>query len=254
MAMNNQFGFQEGVVGLKAHNAYSDSDLELWKRYKAGDINAKWELLKKFQGVIVANARKMSNVRPYSVVEAELKDLTLKAFDTYNPGKGAKLSTHVVNMYKKVSRENISNQHAIRIPENIHFKFRPITEATEYLTAALNREPTHQEIADYTGWSLPKVVDASSRLRRELVESRQTFDPGVNRVDPTEQALYYAYGVLDNQGKYILEHTTGYGGKPELPDSKIRANLKLTPHLYNKKKNEVIGIVREALNSAQEEY
>lgn len=254
MVQRNMHGFQVGNVGLKAHNAYSDSDLELWRKYKQGDTQAKWDLLKKFQGVIVANARKMSNVRPYSVVEAELKALTVKAFDTYNPSKGAKLSTHVINTYKKVSRENISNQHAIRIPENIHFKFRPITEATEYLTSALNREPTHQEIAEYTGWSLPKVIDASSRLRRELVESKQTFDPGVNQIDPTAQAFFYAYNVLDNQGKYILEHSTGYGGAIELPDSKIRTNLKLSPHMYNKKKNEVIGVMRDALNSAQEEY
>lgn len=251
---SRQIGFQEGVVGLKASNAYSDSDLELWRKYKQGNQQAKWDLLRKFHGVIVSNARKLSNVRPYSVVEAELKELTLKAFDNYDPSKGAKLSTHVVNMYKKVSRENISNQHAIRIPENVHFKFRPIVEATEYLTEALNREPTHQEIADYTGWALPKVVDASSRLRRELVESKQTFEPGVNQLDPSEQALFYAYSILDNQGKYILEHSTGYGGKPEFPDSKIRTDLRLSPHMYNKKKNEVISVVREALNSAQEGY
>ena len=247
-------GFQEGKVGLKASNQYSDSDLELWRKYKQGNLRAKWDLLKKFHGVIVSNARKLSNVRPYSVVEAELKELTLKAFDTYNPAMGAKLSTHVINTYKKVSRENISNQHAIRIPENVHFKFRPITEATEYLSEALNREPTHQEIAEFTGWSVPKVIDATTRLRRELVESKQTFDPGIHETDPTEQALYYAYHVLDNPGKYILEHTTGYGGKVELPDSKIRTYLKLTPHMYNKKKNEVVGVVREALNTASEGF
>lgn len=247
-------GFQEGKVGLKAHNAYSDSDLEIWKRYKAGDQQAKWELLRKFHGVIVSNARKLSNVRPYSVVEAELKDLTLKAFDNYDPNKGAKLSTHVINTYKKVSRENINNQHAIRVPENVHFKFKPIVEANAYLTESLNREPTHQEIAEYTGWSLPQVVDAQSRLRRELVESKQTFDPGVNELDPTAQAFFYAYSCLDNQGKYILEHSTGYGGKMEYKDSKIRTDLKLTPHMYNKKKNEVISVVRDALNSANEEY
>lgn len=94
--------FQEGRVGLKAHNAYSDSDLELWKKYKQGNQQAKWDLLKRFHGVITSNARKLSNVRPYSVVEAELKELTLKAFDTFNPARGAKLSTHVVNTYKKL--------------------------------------------------------------------------------------------------------------------------------------------------------
>lgn len=247
-------GFTTGKVGLKANNSYSESDLDLWKKYKQGDSQAKWELLKRFHGIIIANARKLSNVRPYSVVEAELKELTLKAFDTYSPSKGAKLSTYVVNMYKKVSRENISNQHAIRVPENVHFKFKPITEANSYLTEALNREPTYQEIAEYTGWSLPKVIDASTRLRRELVESKQTFDPGVSELDPVNQAFFYAYNVLDTPGKYILEHSTGYGGKSELPDSRIRKDLKLSPYIYNKKKNEVVNLMRESLNVAQEGY
>jgi hypothetical protein len=247
-------GFTAGKVGLKANNSYSESDLDLWRKYKQGNQQAKWDLLQRFHGVIIANARKLSNVRPYSVVEAELKEITLKSFDTYTPAKGAKLSTYVINNFKKVSRENINNQHAIRIPENVHFKFKPITEANEYLTEALNREPTYQEVAEYTGWSLPKVIDASTRLRRELVESKQTFEPGVSELDPTQQAFFYAYNVLDNQGKYILEHSTGYGGKKELPDSKIRVDLKLSPHLYNKKKNEVVSVMRESLNVAQEGY
>lgn len=40
-------GFQEGKVGLKASNQYSDSDLELWRKYKQGNTQAKWDLLKK---------------------------------------------------------------------------------------------------------------------------------------------------------------------------------------------------------------
>lgn len=246
--------FVNNRVGLKAHNQYSESDLELWKKYKSGDQKAKWALLDRFRGIIINTARKQSNVRPYSVVEAELKELTLKAFDNYNPNMGAKLSTHIMNSYKKLSRTNISNQHAIRVPENLHFKFRPIVEANAYLTESLNREPTAMEVAEYTGWSVDKVMDANRRLRKELVESKQTYDPGVFTIDPTEQALHYAYDALDNNGKYIMEHCTGYGGKMEMPDSKIRTNLKLTPYAYNKKKNEVIGVMQEAMNAANMEF
>ena len=51
---------------------------------------------------------------------------------------------------------------------------------------------------------IPKVIDASTRLRRELVESKQTFEPGVSELDPTQQAFFYAYNVLDNQGNIFL--------------------------------------------------
>lgn len=234
--------------------ANSDTDLELWKQYKGGDSSAKWKLLEAYRGPITRIARQQSNVRPYSVVEAELKDLTLKAFDTYNPNKGAKLLTHVMSNYKKLSRENISNQHAIRVPENIHFRYKPITEATAVLTDQLGREPTHQEIADYTGWALPKVVDASTRLRKELVESHQTFEPGLYDPDSSKQGLQYAYSTLDNNGKFILEHTTGFGGAKEMKDSEIQKKLKMTGYAYNKAKNNVIGIVRQAVGVADREW
>lgn len=230
-----------------------DTDLDLWKKYKAGDQSAKWKLLQNFRGPIIQTARQQSNVRPYSVVEAELKELTLKALDTYNPNKGVKLLTHVMNTYKKLSRENISNQHAIRVPENIHFKFKPITEANLYLTDALGREPTHQEIADYIKWPLTKVVDASTRLRKELVESKQTYEPVLYEQDPTQQGLYYAYNCLDNNGKYILEHSTGYGGAAQFKDSEIQKKLKMTSYMYNKTKNNVVNVVQDALNIANKE-
>ena len=95
-------GFTAGKVGLKANNSYSESDLDLWRKYKQGNQQAKWDLLQRFHGVIIANARKLSNVRPYSVVEAELKEITLKSFDTYTPAKGAKLSTYVINNFKSL--------------------------------------------------------------------------------------------------------------------------------------------------------
>lgn len=234
-------------------NTMNDTDLELWKQYKSGNKAAKWQLLNQFKGPIIRTARQQSNVRPYSVVEAELKDLTLKAFDTYDPKKGTKLLTHVMSNYKKLSRDNIANQHAIRVPENIHFKFKPITEANTYLTDALGREPTHQEVADYIKWPLPKVVDATSRLKKELIESKQTYDPKVYEPDTTEQGLFYAYNCLDNNGKYILEHSTGYGGANEYKDSKIQKDLKMTSYAYNKAKNNVIGVIQEAIGIANKD-
>lgn len=237
-------------TGSVDNSTSANKDMQLWNKYRQGNTAAKWELLDNMRGIITSQARKLSNVRPYSVVEAELKELALNAFDTYSPQRGTKLSTHVMNSFKKVSRGNISNQHAIRIPENIHFKYKPYMEAKNYLTDALNRDPTNQEISEYTGWALPKVMDASRRFRSELVESKQTYDPVRYEDDPTQHALFYAYNSLDNTGKYILEHTTAYGGKSEMKDGDIRRKLRMTPYTYNKKKNEVISVVRGAIDVA----
>ena len=234
-------------------NMYTEQDMALWRRYKQGDVQAKWALLDNMKGLIASYARQYSNVRPYSVVEAELKEIALKAVDTYNPRSNTKLNTHVVNSFHKISRENMANQHAIRLPENVHTMYRPIQEANTYLTDALNRDPTNQELADYTGLSLKKVTDAQNRFRSEMLESRQTYDPIRYMPDNSKAALFYAYNSLDNAGRYILEHTTGYGGKKEMPDSQIRRKLRMTSYRYNKAKNNVVGTVRDALHAAEEE-
>lgn len=231
----------------------ANNDIELWKKYKSGDTSAKWQLLNNFRGPITRTARQQSNVRPYSVVEAELKDLTLKAFDTYDPKKGTKLLTHVMSTYKKLSRNNIENQHAIRVPENIHFKYKPLTEAQAFLSDQFGRDPTPQELADYTGWKIPKVLDATSRLRKELVESKQVFEPAVYETDPTQQGLLYAYQDLDKNGRFIFEHATGYNGAKEMKDSEIMKSLKMTNYRYNLEKNRVLGIVQNAVQTANRE-
>jgi len=231
----------------------SQQDLQLWQDYKQGKQGAKWKLLDNFRGIITQTARQQSNVRPYSVVEAELKELALKAFDSYDPNRGVKLLTHLTNNFKKLSRENINNQHAIRVPENVHFQFKPLVEANAFLSDSLGREPTHQEIADYTGWSLPKVVDASSRLRKELVESKQTFDPKVYGLDAERQGMYYAYQSLDPVGRFIMEHSMGYNGGKEMPESLIQKKLKLTGYGYNQAKNNVVNTVQRAIGIANNE-
>lgn len=253
--IKNQLAIAKSKIkrSVAPKNAYEVADMKLLDAHRAGDPNAKWDLLKRFDGLIADHAMKHSNVNSRSVVEAQLKQITLKAFDTYDATKGAKLSTHIVNHFKKLSRENIKNQQAIRLPENIALKYAKYTEGKTYLTDVLEREPTAVELSEHLGWGLDEVTNLSKRFHKELVESRQVYDPGVIDSDISKSALTNAYYSMSEPERYIIEHKLGIMGKTEKPAEQIRKELKMTPYLFNKTLNSAIGKVQEAVHILQRE-
>ena len=231
----------------KPKNQYEEQDIILWHQYKQGNQTAKWELLKRFEGLIADYANKHSNVRPRNVVEAELKQITLKCFDTYDPNAGAKLSTYIQSHFIKASRANIQNQQAIRLPENIALKYSKYNEGVNYLADVLGRPPTHIETAEHLGWGVEDVEDAHRRFHKELVESKQVYEPGVSDTDLSKTALYSAYYDMTKDERYYLEYTTGFNGKQVKSAAQIQQDLKLTPYQFNKLGTSVATKVKEAL-------
>ena len=236
---------------LRPKNQYEEEDMVLWKQHKAGDKQATWDLLHRYEGMIGQHASTHSNVNSCSVVEAQLKHLTLEAFNTYDPNAGAKLSTHVMNRFKKLSRSNIKNQQAIRLPENIALKYSKYTEGETYLTEVLGRKPTSLELAEYLGWGVDDVDNASKRFHKELVESKQVFDPGVVDSDIAGSAFRNAYHSMNHEEQYIIDYTLG----PDGPNNKVRksaqqimADLHMTPYQFNKVKNMAIDKIQVALH------
>ena len=250
-----------GTLQLKAKralakkNEYEDKDIELWKKYKTGDTEAKWALLNRFNGLIGDHANKYSNVLPRPVVESQLKQHTLKAFDTYNPAMNTKLSTHVVNSWKKLSRANMANQQAIRLPENIALKYKVYNDGKDYLTEVLNREPTNVELAEHIGWGTDDVTNLSKRFHKELVESKQVYDPGVIDTDISHNALLATYYSGGEHERYFMEHTLGpeFMGKKEKPSAQIQRDLKLNAYQYYKLKNNVANNIGRAIGAMESE-
>jgi len=233
--------------GKKGKNEIKgDRDLELWHSWKGGDQAAKWELLNQFKPIISQYAQTHSNVLPKPVVEAKLKRYTLQAFDTYDPNKGAKLSTHVVNYFQKLNRDNYSNQQALRLPENVAIQYRQYNDAYLGLTERLNREPNTQELSEELGWSLDYTGKANRRYHKEYAEGKQEFDAGVHDNDLSESVLRFVYHDLDDKSKFFLEHRTGYLGRPIYSPTRIQTELKISPYQFYSMQAKVRAKVEEA--------
>ena len=230
-------------------NVYEDEDIRVWRRYKMGDQQAKWELLNRFKGLISGIAIKQSHNLPRPVVEAKLKQYTIQAFDTYDPSKGTKLSTHVTYYLQKINRDNYNNQQAIRLPENLAIGYSRFMEGKTRLHESLGREPTGAELAGHLGWSLSAVENAEKKYHKEFVESRQVYEPGVSDTDIADTAISLVYHQMNDDERYLFEHKTGYLGKELKPMDKIRKELNKTPHQFHKLQTGLTGKFQDTLHA-----
>jgi DNA-directed RNA polymerase specialized sigma subunit len=165
-------------------------------------------------------------------VEAKLKRYALQAFDTYDPTKNVKLSTHVVNYLQKINRDNYTNQQAIRLPENLAIGYSKFMGAHEDLSGSLGRPPTKAELAEHLGWKQSEVAKAFQRYHKEFVEGKQQFDAGVSENDTSASAIRFAMQGMSEVEKKIFVAKTGYGGKPQQSMEVLRRELKLTPYQF----------------------
>ena len=209
-----------------------EKDMELWHAYKRGDKQAQWELLDRFKGAIAKTSMQQSNVLPRPVVEAKLKRYALKAFDTYKPSAGTKLSTHVIKYLKKINRDNYQQQQAIRLPENLAIGYSRYAGAKTQLAESLGRDPNTHELAEHLGWSVDATANAAKKYHKEYVEGKSSFDAGVKDMDVSSSVLRFVYHSLDDKDKYIMEHRSGYLNKPILPPTRIQKDLKMSSYQF----------------------
>lgn len=218
------------VSGLAAKTAETraEKDLRLWKEWKKmpNDMTLS-ALLTEFSGLINAEVNRWIGVLARPVLEAEAKKLAVLAFERYQPGKGAALSTVVANYLKKLSRLSYSHQSIARLPENKRLKYHSYEVAHAKLYDSLGRPPTTDELSDELGWStnfLERFQTESAR--KELLESGPT--PKGFEAEEHDSMVDFVYHDLPPQQKLIMEHLTGYRGSPILSNQEIMKKLKLS--------------------------
>jgi hypothetical protein len=112
------------------------------------------------------------------------------------------------------------------------------------------------EIAEYLGWGVEDVESASKRFHKELVESKQVFEPGVVDTDISASAFRTAYHSMSEQERHIIDHTLGEEGPHNAQRhsaQQIMKDLNMTPYQFNKVKNGAIDKIQAALHVLQRE-
>ena len=221
-----------------------DKEHELWNAWNTS--GRKPEHLEPLLGAFgsVVNAKSREWKAPHvneSAMKAEIETHMIKAFENYDPNRGASLRTHLENRIKKAQRFNTKNQNFAYIPEEPARFIGKINRATEELKEEYGRDPTHFEIADQVNANDPKarlsgkkVKDIIGFQRKDMVASGFQSDQGAI-FDPTPRTSNREQEVLtliqaemhsifpSPDDRAVFEHIYGINGKKEITSTNALA-------------------------------
>lgn len=182
--------------------------LDLWQTWNSNGRSPEHlePLLKQFQPVInnFSNQWKAPTI-PKSAMEMELMGHVVKAFETYNPNKGASLNTHVNVRVQKAKRYVVRHQNMAYIPEQKSYAIGPIQRAESNLSEELGRPPTPKEIADHLGMSVKHVLTTQKSLIRDIPGSAFESDPFPSLGSRQQEVLSMLPQVLSAQEKSVFD-------------------------------------------------
>lgn len=163
--------------------------------------------------------------------------LAAKAVQSYDPAKGTKLRTHMMNQMQPLIRSARQYSQPVHIPERAQADLYQVEEGHQRFFDDYGREPSENELADLTGLSTKRIAHVRKMRNTGLPESALTqvggegeeqFMPGMANVNSEQIFIEYLHHDLDPIDQKILEWRTGLYGKPKLSNNEIAKKLGLT--------------------------
>jgi len=206
-------------------------EFQLWQNWdKQRDSNSLNALLDYMEPTIRSKVNTLRSAPvPESAIELEAKKWALKSFETYDPNRGAKLSTHTTNWLKKVNRFVYNRQNIGYIPEERIIKIKTFQNTKADLEVKLDREPSQVELADELVWSLGEVERMDKELRKDIAPTDTMVDFGYITSDPNREILNYIYFELSPQEQQVYDYTIGSHGKQKMSGNDIAKKLNVSP-------------------------
>lgn len=223
-------------------------DFNAWNQWQQ---NGKQEedmeaLLKQMDPLI----RRASNVYagkvniPKSAIRAEFQIQAMKAFDKYDPNRGAALGTYLTWQLKKGKRFVSTYQNIGRIPETRIHHITTFKNARDELNDQLGREPSAHELADRLKWPVNQVGAMEAELRKEVPTSTLQADMTSLKPSHTGEVLRLVQYDLNPEEKLVYEYLLGVNGKPQLKPGQIARKLNMAPSKVSRIKLSVAGKVK----------
>jgi DNA-directed RNA polymerase specialized sigma subunit len=190
------------------------------------------KLIDEHKRLLENEARKYSAFVPYTVVLAEAYKIANKAAQSYDPKKGTKFSTHLYNQLQKLQRISTKYGPTARLSEKKQFTVQKINQAEEVLHNEFGRQPTAFELGQYTGIHHGTVAKLLKQRKKEIAIGNLTHQP-IFIEDMNDDWVHFVYHDLPDRDKFIFEHKTGFGGKPEMSTEDISKKLGISPSTVN---------------------
>ena len=135
-------------------------EIELANRVKAGDEEAREQMIKANLRFVVKIAREYDGIGlPLMDLISEGNIGLMKAVERFDPTRGAKLATYSAWWIKQSIKRALANQSkTIRLPVHIIWNISKMHRVSKGLQQALGREATDEEIGDELGIKASRVA------------------------------------------------------------------------------------------------
>ena len=210
-------------------------EMESWQRWRANPNpeDFSW-LLNSHQPLInsATNRYVASSNLPKAAIKGQIMRRYVKAIDTYDPTRGAQLSTHITyGLGRQMDRYMQRYSNIGRIPEDRSWLIGTLKQREAELSEIHGRPPSDAELADDVLISMPDLSALRQKtvtpkmvgtLRRELRSDFLAESAGHEGTlagnSMVEQQAAFLHGSLNPDQQLILEHTFSGFGKPVIED------------------------------------
>jgi RNA polymerase primary sigma factor len=158
----------------------SEEELDLGRRTRAGDAQARALLIERNLRLVVSVAKRYRGMGlPFEDLIQEGNLGLITAAERFDPDRGNRFSTYAIWWIRQAIVRAIEDKgRAIRLPVHTAEKARKAARTRNELSATLGREPTDEEVAEKLGW-----ITGGVRAAIELLADIASLDQPVGGED-----------------------------------------------------------------------
>jgi len=171
-------------------------------------------------------------------LNAQAKRLVARGVESYDPSRGTKLRSHLMNQLQPLQRLNQQRTNVVRVPERVQTDLYHLRQAEQAYKDEYGREAADSELAEQMGVPVSRLRHLRKFMLQSMPESSlhategggsEPLYPGVAQVGPEEVWMEFIHHDSSPTDQKILEWKTGYNGKPILPTQEIAKRLGMSP-------------------------
>lgn len=262
-------GMLDSTVGATPESNQSPEEiLKLPRPRPAGDSQKAWEAWKKTPGpdTLTPLVRSVNPVidralHTYGMSnDPTMKNVAqlhvIKVLPRFDPSK-AKLDTFLTNELKRLQRVGTQQSQMIKAPERVVLDWRHINNSELELKDRLGRDPTVDELSDFTGIGARRI----SMIRRSMKPTitSESFSQGDNQVTGGAQTDYedlwrdsFYAGLGDPVDRKIMDWTLGWHDQPQLSKTEIARRLGISSAAVSQRSARLASDLEQSLGELRD--